>query len=94
MRPESDPLDPDRCACNLLVVESSPDKVRRRSRWQPPPDSDLVGVPLVLGAALAVLAILAAFFFIGWVGLVVLVVILIAALAISFRVMSASDPED
>ncbi len=64
------------------------------SRWQPPTDSDLVGIPLVLGVALAVLAILAAFVFIGWFGLIVLGVVLIAALAISYRVITASESEE
>ena len=71
-----------------------PGQDQRKSRWQPPPDSDLIGIPLVLGVALAVLAILAAFAFIGWVGLVVLGVVLIAALVISYRVVTSSDTED
>ncbi len=75
-------------------MESPPEQDRRKSRWQPPPDSDLIGIPLVLGVVLAVLAILAAFIFIGWFGLIVLVVVLIAALVISYRVITASEAED
>jgi hypothetical protein len=67
---------------------------RRKSRWQPPPDSDLTGIPLAVGVILAVLAIIAAFVFIGWVGMIVLVVVLIAALAISYRVITRSEIED
>lgn len=67
---------------------------RRRSRWQPPADSDLISIPLVVGVVLAVLAILASFFFVGWAGMIVLGIVLIAALAISFRVITASETED
>lgn len=73
---------------------SSTGQERRRSRWLPPADSDLIGIPLVAGVALAVLAIFAAFVFIGWAGLLVLVVVLFVALGISYRVMTASDTED
>ncbi len=72
-------------------MEESPKQNQRRSRWGPPPDSDLIGIPLVLGVALAVLAILAMFLFIGWIGLIVLVVVLIAALAITYRVVTDSE---
>lgn len=75
-------------------MQSPPEQDRRKSRWQPPPDSDLTGIPLVLGVALAVLAIIAAFIFLGWIGMIVLVVVLIAALVISFRVITASETED
>lgn len=82
-------------ACKLgSAMESPPEQDQRKSRWQPPPDSDLISIPLVLGVALAVLAIMAAFVFIGWFGLIVLGVVLIAALAISFRVITASETED
>jgi len=75
-------------------VEPSPETDRRKSRWQPPPDSDLPGIPLAVGVMLAVLAILAAFFFIGWVGMVVLIVVLIVALAISYGVTTGSEKID
>ena len=75
-------------------MESPREPDQRKSRWQPPADSDLIGIPLVLGVVLAVLAILAAFIFIGWLGLIVLGVVLIAALAISFRVVTASESEN
>lgn len=71
-----------------------PERDQRKSRWQPPPDSDLTGIPLAVGAILAVLAILAAFVFIGWFGLIVLIVVLLAALGISYRVITASDTEE
>lgn len=65
------------------------------SRWGPPPDSDLIGFPLFLGVLVAVLAIAAAFIFIGGVaGLIVLIVVLVLALAVSYRVVTASDPGD
>jgi hypothetical protein len=42
------------------------------------PDSDLIGIPVVLGTLLAVVAVVAAFFFIGpVVGLIVLFVFLV-----------------
>jgi hypothetical protein len=78
------------------IVESGMDRPptqERKSRWQPPPDSDLAGIPLAVGVTLAVLAIIAAFIFIGWIGMVVLIAILIAALAISYRVITTSESD-
>ena len=75
-------------------MENSPKKVQRKSRWQPPSDSDLSGIPLALGVILAILAIIAAFIFIGWIGMIVLIAVLIAALAISYRVFTASESGD
>ena len=73
-------------------MERSPEQDPRKSRWEPPPDSDLIGIPLVVGMALAVLAIALAFVFVGgWAGMIVLVVVLIAALAISYRVVTRSE---
>jgi hypothetical protein len=72
-------------------VAKRPTQSPRKSRWEPPPDSDLLSIPLVAGAAVAVLAVIAAFVFLGWVGMVVLLVVLIAALAISYRVITASS---
>ncbi len=65
---------------------------QRKSRWEPPPDSDLIGIPLVLGMAVALLAITLAFVFLGGLGgLIVIGVVLIAALAISYRVVTSSE---
>jgi len=76
-------------------MERSPEQQRqRRSRWGPPPDSDLIGIPLVVGVTVAILAILATFIFIGWEGVIVLGVVLIGALAISYRVVIDSEIED
>lgn len=75
-------------------MERPPERRQRRSRWLPPPDLDLVSIPLVVGIVLSVFAILAAFVFIGWVGMIVLIVVLIAALLISFRVVTASETDD
>jgi len=77
--------------CKLACMGNSPEQDQRKSRWQPPLDSDLISIPLVLGGIAAVLAILAAFIFIGWPGQIVLVVVLIAALGISYRVITSSD---
>lgn len=75
-------------------MERSPEQDRRKSRWGPPPDSDLIGIPLVLGMAVALLAIALAFVFLDWAGLIVLGVVLIAALAISYRVVTGSEDAD
>jgi hypothetical protein len=76
-------------------MEGTPGKDRKSSRWVPPPDSDLTGIPLVLGLILSVVVVVAAFAFIGpLAGLVALVVILVIALAISYRVVTAADVED
>lgn len=77
-----------------LAMSRSPED-QRKSRWEPPPDSDLIGIPLVLGMAVVLLAIALAFAFLGgWGGLIVIGVVLIAALAISYRVVTRSEPED
>jgi hypothetical protein len=65
----------------------------RKSRWAPPPDSDLIGIPLVLGVTVAVLAILATFFLIGWVGMIVLAAVLVAALVVSYLVATRSESD-
>ena len=74
-------------------MQGVPEKHQRESRFRPPPDSDLIGIPLVIGIGVAVFAILAAFFFIGWIGMIVLVVALIAALAISYLVVTGSEDQ-
>jgi hypothetical protein len=61
----------------------------------PPPDSDLVGLPLVIGLVVAVAAVGAAFWLIGaGAGIAVLVVVLAIALVIGWRVVASSDIED
>lgn len=75
-------------------MEGSPEREQRKSRWEPPPDSDLVGIPLVIGLTVAVAAIIGAFWINGLLGMIVLGVVLIAALAISYRVVTSSEPED
>jgi hypothetical protein len=73
-------------------MERSPEQEPRRSRWEPPPDSDLIGIPLVVGMAVGLLAIALAFVFVGgWAGLIVIGVVLVAALAISYRVVTSSE---
>ena len=73
-------------------MDQSPEQDPRRSRWEPPLDSDLIGIPLVLGMAVALLAIALAFVFLGgWGGLIVIGIVLIAALAISYRVVTRSE---
>ncbi len=76
--------------------DSAPhDEDRSDSEWVPPPDSDLIGIPLFVGIAVALLAITAAFAFIGGLaGLITLIAVLVLALAISYRVVMASDIED
>jgi hypothetical protein len=68
---------------------------RDRSQWGPPPDSDLIGLPLFIGIAVAAAAIAAAFIFIGGLaGLIVLLAVLVLALGISYRVVVDSDTSD
>jgi hypothetical protein len=77
------------------MSDSPPDKNGNRAQWGPPPDSDLIGLPLFIGLAVAALAIAVAFIFIGGLaGLIVLIVVLVAALAVSYRVVTDSDPGD
>lgn len=76
-------------------MEGTPGKDRKRPGWGPPPDSDLIGIPLVLGLILAVLVIVAAFVFIGpVVGMLALVLVLVLALAISYRIVSDANVDD
>ena len=78
-----------------LMNDPRPQKDRSDSRWVPPRDSDLIGIPLFLGIGAAALVIVLAFAFIGGLaGLIALIVVLVLALAISYRVVTASDPED
>lgn len=74
---------------------SQPEKDRSDSRWGPPPDSDLIGIPLLLGIGVALLTIAAAFVFIGaFAGLIALLAAIVLALAIIYRVVMATDIED
>ena len=76
-------------------MSESPGEKRSGSQWGAPPDSDLIGLPLFIGIAVAALAIAAAFVFIGGLaGLIVLIVVLVLALGISYRVGTDSDPGD
>jgi hypothetical protein len=76
-------------------MEGTPGQNRRGSRWKPPPDSDLIGIPLLLGLLLAVLVVVAAFVFVGpFVGLLAVLLVLVLALAISYRVVTDTDIED
>jgi hypothetical protein len=78
-----------------VVDGSPPEKGESDSRWVPPADSDLIGVPLFLGIAAAALVIAAAFAFVGGLaGLIALILVLVLALAVSYRVVTASDIED
>jgi flagellar basal body-associated protein FliL len=75
-------------------MSGSPEQDQRKSRWEPPSDSDLIGIPLIVGMAVALLAITLAFVFLGgWGGLIVVGVVLIAALAISFRIVTSSSAD-
>ena len=75
-------------------MEGSPGPEQRRSRWVPPADTDLVGIPLVVGMVLALAAVVGAFWIDGLLGIVVLGIVLCAALWISYRVVTSSDIED
>lgn len=58
-------------------------------------DSDLIGIPVALGAILSVVAVLAAFFFIGpVVGIVVLLAVLCLAGWAAARFIGRNDLED
>jgi hypothetical protein len=91
-----DGLGHSRRRCRLAVrLSRSCEQDQRKSRWEPPPDSDLIGIPLVVGMAVALLAIALAFVFLGGLGgLIVVGVVLIVALAISYRVVTSSEPRD
>jgi hypothetical protein len=70
----------------------SPEQDQRKSRWEPPTDSDLIGIPLVVGMAVGLLVIALAFVFLGgWGGLIAVGVVVIAALVISYRIVASSE---
>jgi hypothetical protein len=57
-------------------------------------DSDLVGIPLAIGAILAFLGVIAAFFFVGPIfGVVLLIALVIVAIAVVVRVIRANELE-
>jgi hypothetical protein len=57
-----------------------------------PSDSDLVGIPVALGAILAILVVFGAFFFIGAVtGLIVLFVVVLLAVLLLVRWIQANE---
>ena len=58
-------------------------------------DSDLIGIPVALGAIVAVLAVFVAFFFIGpVVGVVVLLAVVILAIFLLVRVIGANELDE
>ena len=58
-------------------------------------DSDLIGIPVALGAIVAVLAVFVAFFFIGpVVGVVVLLAVVVLALFLLVRVIRANELDE
>ncbi len=76
------------------MTNASPDNPDRR-QWGPPPDSDLIGIPLLIGLVVVAAAVVAAFVFVGMaVGMIALLVVLVLALAVSYRIVSDSDPKD
>ena len=55
-------------------------------------DSDLIGIPVALGAIVAILAVFVAFFFIGPVtGIVVLLAVVILAVVLLVRLIRANE---
>ena len=55
-------------------------------------DSDLIGIPVALGAIVAILAVFAAFFFIGPVtGIVVLLAVVVLAGVLLVRLIRANE---
>lgn len=77
------------------MKDSGREPDRSRARWGPPPDSDLIGLPLLVGLLAAILVIAAAFVLIGALaGLLAVIVVAVLALAVSYRVVTDSDIED
>jgi len=76
-------------------MEGSSGQGPKEPRQGGPPDSDLIGIPVVLGVALAFLAALAAFVLIGpMVGLLVVIAAVVIGLLISFREIRRAEIED
>jgi hypothetical protein len=81
-------------SCDLMNA-SPPKQDGGRSRWGPPPNSDLIGLPLFFSVGAAIVAVGAAFVLIGgFAGLLTLIAVLVLALGISYRVTTDSDPRD
>jgi uncharacterized membrane protein len=58
-------------------------------------DSDLIGIPVALGAIVAILAVFVAFFFIGPVtGIIVLLAVVVLAGVLLVRVIRANELDD
>ncbi len=72
-------------------METIPKREDRKSRMGPPPESDLIGIPLVVGVIAAVLVVVAGFWLLHWAGMIVLGIILIIALVVSYRVITDSE---
>ncbi|MBM3667603.1 MAG: hypothetical protein FJW90_09040 [Actinobacteria bacterium] len=61
----------------------------------PPPDSDLVVFPLLIGIVIALAAIGAAFWLIGaGAGIAVLVAVIAIAVVVAYRVLASSEVKD
>jgi hypothetical protein len=57
-------------------------------------DSDLIGIPVALGAIVAILAVFAAFFFIGPItGIIVLLAVVVLAGVLLVRLIRANELE-
>jgi multisubunit Na+/H+ antiporter MnhE subunit len=57
-------------------------------------DSDLIAIPVVLGAIIAILAVFAAFFFVGAVtGMIVLLAVVVLAGVLLVRLIRANELE-
>lgn len=89
----TDAVRPPATYRELMSEEQTVHEPRSWSRPGPPPDSDLVGIPLVVGTILAVFAVIGAFWVEAWLGIVVLGVVLVLALAITYRVIASSEIE-
>jgi hypothetical protein len=76
------------------TMKQTSDEPQLRPRPGAPPDSDLVGIPLVIGMMVALFAVIGAFWLDAWVGMVVLGIVLVVALVITYRVVASSETSD